>query len=138
MKRFHWLVLVLLTALTPTPAWAQYGYTRPATSPFPQPTVSPYLNLLRGGNVAVNYYDLVRPQQQLTTAMQNLQHQVNATSYTAAETQNALLETGHPVLFMNYSHFYGGRFGSPGGAGQGTSPVRSPLSSRKLSGGILR
>jgi hypothetical protein len=137
MKLYSRLAAALVAGIVATPAWAQ-SYTRPATSPFPQPTVSPYLNLLRAGNVAVNYYDLVRPQQQVATTLQTLQHQVNATSYTATATRDALLETGHPVLFLNLSHYYSGRPGTSRTSGQSNNPVKSPIPQPKLAGSVQR
>src|SRR5262245_31778220 len=35
--------------------------TRPQAGPLYRPPLSPYLNLARGGNPAINYYGLVRP-----------------------------------------------------------------------------
>lgn len=38
--------------------------------------VSPYLNLNRGGNQAINYYGLVRPQVEGTQALQSIEKQI--------------------------------------------------------------
>ena len=75
-----------------------------------RPMVSPYLNLTRGGNPAVNYYTLTRPpidlraqqfrQQQAT---QGLQREVEQ-GVRASE----LPPTGHSATYMNYSHYYPG------------------------------
>ena len=90
------------------------------------PTVSPYINLLRGGNVGLNYYGLVRPQQnfamqnqQLGQGIQSLQMQqgsqmpMNAGSYGYSQ----LGMTGHPVIFDSFGNgqFSGGYTGMGGG-----------------------
>ncbi len=41
-------------------------------APGSRPTFGPYLNLIRGGNAAVNYYGLVRPITQLQRAVEEL------------------------------------------------------------------
>src|SRR5207302_9756411 len=53
------------------------------------PGISPYLNLLRGGLPAVNYYGIVRPQQQYNLALSSLEQQValSRVAQTAAEAQ---------------------------------------------------
>jgi hypothetical protein len=81
------------------PAKAQPGTFRPP--------LSPYLNLLRGGNPAINYYGLVRPEQQFTQSIQQLQMQATAGPVAAPlEGVQTLPYTGHPVRFVNYSHYY--------------------------------
>ena len=95
---------------------AQFGYTRPQTNPFNQPTVSPYMNLARGGNPAINYNTLVRPQIDTGRALQQLQSQVSqdqqvlmgqlGAAPTGFDPNAALPLTGHPVQFMNYAHYY--------------------------------
>jgi len=58
----RWLLAVLVAAGL-SPAWAEaqtvgsYPWRTPSS-----PTVSPYLNLTRGGNAGINYFSLVRPQ----------------------------------------------------------------------------
>jgi hypothetical protein len=71
------------------------------------PSFSPYLNLLRGGNPAINYYGLVRPELEFRGAIRQLQQQVETIpgqGLPAAAGQ--LPPTGHPVQFMNLSHYY--------------------------------
>lgn len=96
--------------------WGQVGgiYSQPYN---PRPTVSPYLNLLQGGNNAFNlpqYQTLVRPfldqqavnernqfeSQTLRRQVNTLQNQVNRTTIGAGRA------TGHPTRYMNYSHYY--------------------------------
>jgi hypothetical protein len=72
------------------------------------PAVSPYLNLLRSGSSpAVNYYGIVRPQQQYNAALTSLEQQVafNRVAITAAENA-AVPSTGHPIYFLNYQRFF--------------------------------
>jgi hypothetical protein len=121
MKRFTWALIGLL-ASSATPAWAQLGvYQRPFT---PRPTFSPYLNLNRAGNPAVNYYGLVRPQQQFSRDVQTLQAQVEGLTPSGAalpQTPDGSLvipTTGHPVTFFNWSHYYG----TPGFRAGGVAP----------------
>src|SRR5205823_8814611 len=72
-----------------------------------RPPLSPYLNLLRGGNPAINYYGLVRPEQQFTRSIEQLQMQGTAGPVVAPlEGLQTLPYTGHPVRFVNYSHYY--------------------------------
>ncbi len=113
-------------------AHAQFIYTRPQTSPFYQPPVSPYLNLLRGGplGAATGYYTLTRPQFQMAGQLQNLQSGVlnlqqqagvlnlqqaallsgvapTGTPTGLTTTTGTLgLTTGHPATFFNYGHYY--------------------------------
>ena len=98
----------------------------------PPPTVSPYLNLLRGGaSPGVNYYGLVRPQLYFQNSIQGLQQQaagnLNPVVGGAADGSD-LPGTGMPVQFMNHGVFFmnlGGGFGTvqPGrGGATGASP----------------
>lgn len=65
MKLFFILTLSLgLWQICGSTVMAQNNYSR-INRPFNRPTVSPYLNLYRGGNGPVsNYFGVVRPQQQ--------------------------------------------------------------------------
>jgi hypothetical protein len=102
MTRFV-LPLAALAALGVGSARAQ-TYIRPPTAPYTQPVVSPYLNLLHRGNVAVNYYGIVRPQEQTTTAIQQL-----AQYETAAPTEanpTAIPDTGRGSRFMTYGRYF--------------------------------
>ncbi len=62
------LGVVLIAMSFGQSAWAQYNGYLPngPGNPFGRPTVSPYLNLLRQpGNPVLDYYGIVRPNQQL-------------------------------------------------------------------------
>jgi hypothetical protein len=89
--------------------------TPPGIPPYMnRPAVSPYLNLLRGGtNPAINYYGLVRPEFQFRRSINALSRDIQETQTDINTGQaGAALQTGHPVQFMNLSHFYGGGQGS--------------------------
>ena len=87
---------------------AQAQYVRPAVSPYARPAVSPYLNLLRSGNPAVNYYGLVRPQQDTISSLQQLQQQADYGQGLGGDNTATLPTTGHAARFGNYSHYFGG------------------------------
>jgi hypothetical protein len=86
------------------------GYMGPGG--IPRPTTSPYLNLLGRGNPAVNYFGIVRPQQQLQGLISGM---ISGVSGTGASEDLADPElrrgTGHVVTFDNLSHYY---FNNPG------------------------
>jgi hypothetical protein len=79
----------------------QYGlnqYTRP-------PVVSPFLNLNRGGDPAINYYGLVRPQIAVNRALQRFGSDINYLENSPAANPE-ILETGHPSFFgSQYPYF---------------------------------
>jgi hypothetical protein len=79
MKRLAMCAAVgAVLALSAGAARAQFGYySPPQTSPFPRAPISPYLNLARGGNPAINYYGLVRPQVEFQQSIFGLQQQVS-------------------------------------------------------------
>ncbi len=83
----------------------------PAGTPSARPAVSPYLDLTRRGDPAFNYYRRIRPEQELRAAVnqqsgaiQDLQRKGETGQEGAG---SGLSSTGHPVQFMNYSHYYG-------------------------------
>jgi hypothetical protein len=122
------LTLLLAVGSTST-ARAQIGtFVRPQINP--RPTVSPYLSIFRGQSGAVNYYNIVRPQIEMGRQMQMLQSEVHGLQGAPAvsplpgtipvEQQPfaSMSTTGHPVSFMNPSHYFSGR---PGGTGSGVA-----------------
>jgi hypothetical protein len=138
MQRPAFTALALGAALYfAAPAQAQIGvYNRPLINP--RPTVSPYLNIFRGGSGAVNYYGVVRPQMETARQIYALQQEVAQMPppmlFPAALTQglpppDAGSSTGHPVAFQYHSHFYGrggGGGGSPPVAGGAGNPLGRP------------
>jgi hypothetical protein len=96
------------------------GFQPPQNAP---PAFSPFLNLNRAGaNPAINYFGLVRPQQQTMQQLANLQYQQNmlagAGATGAVGADQALLQstTGHPVRYFDYSRYFP-LGGLPGGFG---------------------
>lgn len=94
---------------------AQIGGSR-FNQPFDRPAVSPYLNLFRngrGGNPILNYYGLVRPQQEFYQQSQdlqrgayNFQRQNNPQQNQPGQNSNVrsvytIGTTGHSVSFMS-------------------------------------
>jgi hypothetical protein len=136
---------VVFPAVLPAVASAQFvqppgSYVRPYQPS--RPTVSPYLNINRGGtSPAINYYGIVRPQVQTQQDFQQVQQQLTAQAAVGPGPETAMplttgslgatplvSTTGHPVSYFNYSHYFPGilnrggmRTGVSGGisAGQG-------------------
>jgi hypothetical protein len=86
--------------------------------------------MLRGGNAAINYYGVVRPQMQTAQTLQHLQNQ--QLLLPAARTNVPLTDddlglgvsmTGHPVQFMTYGQYFpqGGSRAGSGAAVRGTT-----------------
>src|SRR5262245_2399192 len=122
-------ILALFAAPCPAqpPGFAPGGIGQP---PFTsRPTVSPYLNLLRrGGSPALNYYTLVRPQNQFYQSLNQLQQEVgtNAQGLSALEqttTGRTMSPTGHATGFMTQAAYFMNLGGT--GLGQGLRPGQS-------------
>lgn len=105
------LVAVLTMAQFPAGASAQY-FQRPQLNPYSRPALSPYLDLVRGGNPAINYYLGTLPEmdrralaaQQLSTPQGPQQTQ----AYTPDQEDfvPALPQTGHAAGFQTYGGYY--------------------------------
>ena len=78
-----------------------------------RPAVSPYLNIIRGGDPGINYYGLVRPQVAAAKAFQSLGDNIVALEASA----NQPLQTGHTSSFMTHYRYFGTSVGRPGGQG---------------------
>lgn len=104
-------------------AVAQGPYVRPQPfNPYRRPTISPYLNLARGGSPAINYYGLVRPQIQTQAALNQVQQQLLDQQTQLNQQQYGLTSgvpiTGRPAGFMNhYGYFQNWQNRGAGGAG---------------------
>lgn len=84
-----------------------------------RPAYSPYLNLLRPGNTALNYYGLVRPEQEFRSTNQQFQQQFREVdrkfeSFEQREGASNLGVTGHRTRFFSDQH---------GGAGSVTTTL---------------
>jgi hypothetical protein len=116
---------------------------RPSAS---SPAYSPYLNLTRPGNPAVNYFGLVRPQIDAANAIGTLQNQYGALNQAVNATPisqpTGLPTTGHAARFMDYSTFYPGlgRSAAPGvhsaapAASRGAPPAQAALAAPAVTG----
>jgi hypothetical protein len=130
------LALGVVLGLSQSSAWAQYSPYSPY-SPYgggygpTRPQLSPYLNLLRGGNPAANYYGGVLPERQrraqagqFSAEIQDLERRGAAGAEREDQEAPRLGETGHYVQFLNTSPYYPYSpyaVGAPG-AGAGTRP----------------
>jgi hypothetical protein len=98
---------------------------------YSQPSVSPYINLLRAGSPAgVNYYGIVRPEVNFRNSIQQLQTQSLAQQQTllGMQTPPGVLTTGHPVGFMTHLGYFQ-NLGAPGGStafNSGVGPQARP------------
>lgn len=120
---------------------AQFGTDR-INRPFGRPTVSPYVNMLRGGygvSAAANYYGSVRPQQQfyaqnnlLTNGLNRVQMQQNQSRHDEGRNDQSFARkyrmgiTGHPASFMSFG----------GGSGTGGSSVGTDLGGQNSTGAL--
>lgn len=113
ITRYHLAVVALLLVAFADSASAQYGASRPnkafanARTGFnSRPTISPYLNLLRQGNPALNYYGLVRPEQEFRAANEQFRNQFGEVRQKVDELEQKeaasnLGVTGHHVRFLS-------------------------------------
>ena len=131
MKRTLVLAVGLL-ALWADPAAAQnvYPYTRPNYGPFYRPQLSPYLNFLRGGDPATNYFLGVLPEFSRRQNDRIFRSDIRALELGAltppateddADLLRPLMTTGHPTAFNNTAGYFNnqmpygtGRPGTPG------------------------
>ena len=127
------MIAVAAVQLCPQIANAQFGGDR-INRPLNRPTVSPYLNLFRrgnsGSNSILNYYGLVRPQNQaiqrdhqLNSNLREFERDVKSSSNDSRGSMRRpmlLGTTGHRTSFMTIGGGGGGgqRGGSSGDEGQ--------------------
>jgi hypothetical protein len=127
-----YLSSIVLAFLFPHTAFAQPQRYNPASTygPFSRPALSPYLNLIRGGDPAANYYLGVVPERdrrantvQFGAQLLDLEARSDAASRAAPEPDIPQLgATGHPAYFLNYSSYY-----NFAGAGRPAQPAAAPL-----------
>jgi hypothetical protein len=129
-----WIAAAGLATLTCVgPAAAQnYNspYSRMQPNSFARPALSPYLNLIRGGDPAANYFLGTLPEfdrranaVRFGSAIQDLEERVGGDLALGGEAPLALTTaTGHPVAFGNTgSYFGGGPAARPGVGTAGTA-----------------
>ena len=130
MRRIALVTAVLvLSALAAQPAAAQPGIYAPSAPPsygvYNRPLLSPYLNLLRGGDTASNYFLGVVPEQNrrfndrlFRSEIRDLERRTADTS-TPGDFEDLITplgSTGHPTAFLNTVGYFGagaGRVGVP-------------------------
>jgi hypothetical protein len=116
VKTYLALLLGSVFLVAPGAALAQVPITRP--------TVSPYLNLLQGGQPpGVNYYGIVRPELDFRSSIQKLQQQNQTNQQALADLQNptVLPATGHFTGFMTQGPYFQSFTGGPVGIAAGTA-----------------
>ncbi|GIX05500.1 MAG: hypothetical protein KatS3mg114_1369 [Planctomycetaceae bacterium] len=107
-------------------AWSQVRAPRGPTrtlNNLRRPTISPYLNLLNNNRPELNYYNFVRPQQQIQGATSQLYQSVRQLQGTMGQTtavgdqlrtpegtpiinSGRLPPTGHPASFGNLGGYF--------------------------------
>jgi hypothetical protein len=119
------------TQITPTTQFNPYSRP-PGLAPGGGPRLSPFLNLLRGGNPAANYYLGVVPEQErrrneafLGNSIQQLEQRVNTLGAAEGDLLTAQSQTGHPAVFFNTGPY----FASTSGARMPVSTVPSTFGS---------
>lgn len=112
MRRRTWLVCMLAAGCWLAGGKLAFGQPQIDNPYIRRPPISPYTNLLRGGNSALIYHGLIQPQIEFERFREQ-QNVFNRTFQTGLRQvgQQGNGATGHPAVFMNYSHFYsmGGR-----------------------------
>jgi hypothetical protein len=118
----------------PTSATAQLPQGEVGRNPITKPTISPYLNLFNRGNSAgFNYYNLVRPQQQMQRAAGQFSGEINSLQSSVSKlnqrkqtpteaeplTTGRMMTTGHSTSFGSTGGYFPGGVGNRGGGGQG-------------------
>lgn len=107
MRSVPWFISLAAIVVVGSVARAQAPVRQFGTAP--TPTLSPYLNLARPGPIAVNYYGLVRPQQDFARSLQGLQGQVLVQQQLVEDLQTpgpVVVPTGHQVQFLNYNSYF--------------------------------
>lgn len=120
MRYIVWLALTSWACVAPA-VQAQFiggGNPYQQATPFAQPTLSPYLQMLRGGNPAANYFLGVLPEQARRFDAARLNNAINFYNSAAApappvgfdleESDNlkTLPQSGHSAGFMFYGTYY--------------------------------
>lgn len=111
------MLVLLLFAFCAAPALAQYPgsspYFRPGYGYQPAPTISPYLDIVRGGNPAINYYLGTRPEferranaQRFGAAIDELEQRRNMPLADLDEDFPSVGPTGHVAQFANFTPYF--------------------------------
>jgi hypothetical protein len=133
MKRLGLAAFAVVLVVGSGAARAQFQPpSRPNYGPGYRPQLSPYLNLIRGGDPAANYYLGTLPEFQRRSNAQLFSSEISDLDrrvFGAIATQEQRLEqplpgTGHPTAFGYTGYYYGGT--PPPGTGQRASGTSLP------------
>ncbi|HMO36776.1 MAG TPA: hypothetical protein PKA06_12100, partial [Gemmatales bacterium] len=107
---------------------AGLGYAQ-GVNPAPPSSSFNYLNLARGGNPALNYFGIVRPNAMNQNAWLAAQQQISSLNSNRGnnEQDGTIRQTGVGATFMNLGHYYpraAGLTGGRPGAGTGMQAPR--------------
>jgi hypothetical protein len=126
MKRLVPALLATLIPLCAGTARAQFAPpARPNYGPGYKPQLSPYLNLIRGGDPAANYFLGTIPEQQRRYNAQVFGSEISEldrrTLGNVLTPEEAIFKTlpgtGHPTAFGSTGYYFGGGTNPYGGAG---------------------
>ncbi len=133
ITRYHWAIAALLIVAFADSASAQ---SRPnkafanARSPaMSRPSISPYLNLLRQGNPALNYYGLVKPEQEFRAANDQFRNQVGQVQQKLEQREEEKEATSNLGITGHRVRFLADQSGGSGGV-QGTLAERTQRSAK--------
>ena len=155
MKRFLGVAAATLAGvvLAGAPAHAQmiYPYSRPNYGPGYTPMLSPYLNLLRGGDVSANYFLGTLPEFQRRSQAKQFGSAINSLDLDLQSPPTAeegvlqfrpLMQAGHPTVFNSTLTYFNQTTPVPGvrsQAGRGyTRPGRTGFGVPSLPGATPR
>lgn len=133
--RKHDLVLLALVGfliVEPVTSWAQSRPRAPvgrSSGAVRRPTVSPYLNLFNSNRIELDYYNFLRPQQQMRGAANQLYRELSNLESNMQRVQSQteqkpgeppvistgrMAPTGHPATFSNLSGYFPGSTNASG------------------------
>jgi hypothetical protein len=129
------LLLAAVVLLAPAGSVHAQGYTpyRQGYGAYSRPLLSPYLNMLRGGDPAANYYLGVIPEIDRRTNYARVRNNILNIEQQIEDQQAVpgspaltapLKSTGHPAVFLNTSGYFPGTPIRPGGQQQ--LPMQRP------------
>ena len=112
--RYRIAIAILATCGSIASAQSVFNPPSAAPTPYSRPTLSPYLNLLRGGDPAANYYLGVWPeferryqQSRSPLAVESARPEPTLDDRAELELREKMLPpTGHPTGFMIYNAYY--------------------------------
>ena len=107
--------VVMLGSAQAAPAQSIFNPNPPITAPYSRPALSPYLNLLRGGNPAANYYMGVLSEYDRRYQQSRIGLPTDTPPYLAPSLdyrpdaeipERRLSPSGHPAGFLIYQGYF--------------------------------